>query len=461
MNVVYRAVTPDAQVVSEVQDTSAGIRPAVQPWTDLPAWIADVMRPHLDRRAAEIIQEIQRAVPEYARPLDDNYVRALQLGVERALHQFVERVANPRASWEPVANVYREIGRCEAREGRSLDALQAAMRVGGRVAWRRLIDDVAHLNLSNRTLGRLGEAIFIFLDEMGTASAEGYAEAQARFAGELERRRRRLLDLLLAGRPASPDAVAALARAARWQLPRTVAAVALDEPEHGDTGAPLLPPDVLVDLNRREPCLLVPDPDGPGRQRMLDLAVRGWDAAVGPTVPLADAAKSLRWAEDALALAREGVIVTAGGVIRCAEHLSTLVVFRDPELLRALAAARLAPLARLRPAQQERLAETLLAWLQTAHNTNDVALRLHVHPQTVRYRLRQLEELFGDRLHDPETRFELEIALRARRGLATAGVPAAGAGGGAGSLPAPQPAHRTGGRGNGKVVALQAQRRAR
>jgi DNA-binding PucR family transcriptional regulator len=43
-----------------------------------------------------------------------------------------------------------------------------------------------------------------------------------------------------------------------------------------------------------------------------------------------------------------------------------------------------------------------------------VAHQLHVHPQTVRYRLRQIHELFGDQLRDPERRFELQLALRVR-----------------------------------------------
>ena len=42
-----------------------------------------------------------------------------------------------------------------------------------------------------------------------------------------------------------------------------------------------------------------------------------------------------------------------------------------------------------------------------------------MHPQTVRYRLKQLRELFGDRLEDPEARFELALALRAARDGAT------------------------------------------
>jgi DNA-binding PucR family transcriptional regulator len=36
-----------------------------------------------------------------------------------------------------------------------------------------------------------------------------------------------------------------------------------------------------------------------------------------------------------------------------------------------------------------------------------------VHPQTVRYRVRQLRELFGEALEEPDGRFELALALRA------------------------------------------------
>jgi DNA-binding PucR family transcriptional regulator len=44
-----------------------------------------------------------------------------------------------------------------------------------------------------------------------------------------------------------------------------------------------------------------------------------------------------------------------------------------------------------------------------------VAQRIHVHPQTVRYRLRQIQELFGEQLRDPDRRFELHLALRLRQ----------------------------------------------
>jgi hypothetical protein len=174
----------------------------------------------------------------------------------------------------------------------------------------------------------------------------------------------------------------------------------------------LLPPGVLADWTGPEPCLLVPDPDGPGRQAAIDRALRGLPAAIGPSVPLASAAVSLRWARHALALVRAGII--PAGPVRCEQHLSTLLILADEDLAAALRDRRLAPLARLRPGQRDRIAETLLAWLQLGENATEVAQRIHVHPQTVRYRLRQIQELFGDQLRDPDRRFELHLALRIR-----------------------------------------------
>ncbi|HEX2314267.1 MAG TPA: helix-turn-helix domain-containing protein [Thermomonospora sp.] len=390
--------------------TTPGQRATLQPWTGVPPEIADLVRPFLAEVAEEMIEEIQRGVPEYARPLDEEYVRMVRLAVEGALSQFVELIGDSGASWEPVAAVYREIGWAEAREGRSLDALQTALRLGARVAWRRLAAEAEKLNVSRRTLGRLAEAIFAFLDEIAAAATQGYNKAREQVAGELEHRRRRLLDLLLAEPAAAPQAITDLARVAQWRMPQTVAAVALYERGQERYSHPSLPPDVLADVNRREPCLVVPDPDGPGRHRMLDNALRDWVAAVGPTVRVEDTAKSLRWAREGLALVRRGVL-PGDRPLRCVDHMPTLVMFKDEDLIRIVGERRLAPLQKVRPRHRERLARTLLACLQSGFNATEVATRLHVHPQTVRYRLHQLEELFGEELYDPGIRLEFEMVL--------------------------------------------------
>jgi PucR C-terminal helix-turn-helix domain len=388
------------------------------------------MFPGLDLAADEVIGAIQREVPEYARPGDDFYTAAVRRSVFHALHQFAQQIADPAAPREDTVQLFQNIGRIEAAEGRSLEPLQMALRLGARVAWRRLYE-AAGGNLGPDVLARIGEAIFLYLDELATACAEGFTRASADAGGEMERRRRRLLDLLVADPPVSRQAIADRARAAGWPLPRAVAAVALADrgPARGATGPlppgplsglvpgllPALPPDVLIDMVRPDPCLLVPDPDGPGRADLIERGLRGWTGALGPAVPLARASSSLRWARRALALSRRGIISAGPGVTRCDDHLSTLLLFSDEDLIQGLAGTRLAPLGQLRPAQQDTLAETLLAWLQNAGNARETARHLHVHPQTVRYRLRQLHALFGGTLLEPDLRFDLEIALRARR----------------------------------------------
>jgi DNA-binding PucR family transcriptional regulator len=93
------------------------------------------------------------------------------------------------------------------------------------------------------------------------------------------------------------------------------------------------------------------------------------------------------------------------------EHLDAILVHRDDRLLAALRQQYLAPLAPLREATRDRLSETLKSWLMNMGNRKAVADELHVHPQTVRYRLDRLRELFGPALDDPATRAALLLAL--------------------------------------------------
>jgi len=411
----------------------------VAEWPPVPPEAVSWMLPELESLADDMTAAILREVPEYARPDDDSYARVVHQAARDAVHQFAARIADPASPGEPMARMFHDIGRVEAAEGRSLDALHAALRVGARVIWQRLRQKARHGGGDADVFARLGESIFRYLDELAASCSAGYAEAKAEFTGEAEHLRRRLLDLLVADPPLPTEAIASLAGTVGWRLPRRVVAVALAVPfsafsNNGSAGSlSLQPPDVLVGLTDREPCLLLPDPDGPGRRRLFEESLRRWSAtakptggaasgvlaAVGPAVPLARASASLRWARRALTLARRDSARRADGIVQCDEQLATLVLLADTELARMLSGQALAPLRRLRPDQADRLAETLLAWLESADNAGAAARHLHVHPQTVRYRLRQITELFGDSLSDPESRFTLQVALRVRRLVAT------------------------------------------
>ncbi|MEO6090106.1 MAG: helix-turn-helix domain-containing protein [Umezawaea sp.] len=136
--------------------------------------------------------------------------------------------------------------------------------------------------------------------------------------------------------------------------------------------------------------------------------------AIGPAMPLEGAASSLQWARSALRLVAEGVLPDVP-VTFCADHLTTLWLLAEEELVTQLGKHRLAPLDEFPSKVRRRLECTLLSWLETKGNIREAAARLEVHPQTVRYRLRQLEEAFGEQWNDPEARFAMEAALRASR----------------------------------------------
>lgn len=58
------------------------------------------------------------------------------------------------------------------------------------------------------------------------------------------------------------------------------------------------------------------------------------------------------------------------------------------------------------------LIDTLYAYLQTGGSPRGAGALLHLHGSSVKYRMRILRELLGERLEDPSKRFDLELALR-------------------------------------------------
>jgi hypothetical protein len=392
------------------------------PWEALAPEVADVLRPELPALADEIVAELSRSVPDYARPLEGPFGQALRTGVEEALGGFTTIVENPGADPDAGREAYVNLGRGEMRAGRSLDALLAAYRLGARVAWRRLAAAGERAGLPPRTLYTLAEAIFAYIDELSADSIEGYAREQAAAAGALQRRRQRLAALLVQDPPPDPATVEASAADAAWRLPRSLAALVVDaegQPEGGlapgeqaDRLALRLGPEALVAHVAPFIVALVPAPADRGE---LERAVRDRRAALGPHVAWQESVVSFARAREVLRLADDGGIDAGGALLMAESHKLSLLLGADRRLARDVAESALAPLEAETEVSRERLGSTLDAWLRHRGRTEAVARALHVHPQTVRYRLARLRELFGSRLDDPDGRFELELALRARR----------------------------------------------
>jgi hypothetical protein len=380
-----------------------------EPWEQVPARIAAVLRPYVPKARDAIIDGIRAEVPEYARPLDGSFGLGVRTAVEQALQEFLALLEDSQHDRTEGRHVYVALGRGEAREGRSLEVLLTAYRVGARIAWRQIAEGARAEGIDSNSLALLAESVFAYIDELSAYSAEGYAQERARTAAESDRLRRRLVRLLIDPRRADAAAIEAAADQAGWELPVSLAALVWrDGPVRA---AAQLPDGAIIAPVEEMTCALVPDPAAPARMRQVRAALGDHAAALGPPVPWMRAAESAEQAFAAHRLLERGVI-EAAGTITAEEHLADLIVHRDETLAATLRDRALAPLSGETPRSRERLAETLRAWLDHQGAVSAVAAALHVHPQTVRYRVGRLRELFGERLDDPHGRFELALALR-------------------------------------------------
>jgi PucR C-terminal helix-turn-helix domain len=385
---------------------------------ELPPELAGALRPALPDLAQEIIAAIGRDVPDYARPLEGPFGRALRVGVERALRRFVDAIEDPGADDGGAREIYVALGRGEMRAGRSLDALLSAYRIGARLAWERFVAAGEAAGYEPRMLYRLAGAIFDYIDGISAESVEGFAQERAAAEGERQRRRRALARLLTRD-DVVLDEVRDLARQAGWSRPALLAALVIGEATGGepdaDRVASRLGAGAIAVAEGALTIAWVPDAQAPGRRAQLEAALDGAPAGLGPAVAIDRAPFSLARARAAHALVLDGRV--DGPLAVAADHLPALLLHGgDGTLAADLAASVLAPLDDLRPGARARLRTTLRAWLDHPGQVTHVAGELHVHPQTVRYRMVQLRELFGERLDDPDARFELALALRAAPG---------------------------------------------
>ncbi len=360
------------------------------------------IREELPALADEIVQAIQREVPGYSRPLSGDFGRGIRTGVELALGRFIGD------GEEESPAVYRSLGYGELNAGRSLDALQTAYRVGARVAWQRMSQVAAGTGATADSQRQLAEAMFAYIEHIAAESIEGYAEAQLAQAGDLERRRAALFAKLVSVPPTDGATLAAAAAEARWTIPTALACLAVDNAVAAAV-VRRLSGDVLHGQVGDWTCIIVPDPTRVEHEARAMAERLNVIACLGPSVAIGDAHVSMRWAR----LARE-LPVQGAGLVVAERRLADIALRAAPDIVAALAVRVLSPLDGERERSRLRLEETLHAWLGRHGSQRAVAAQLGVHPQTIRYRMRRLRELFGADLEDPARRFELEIALRDR-----------------------------------------------
>lgn len=365
------------------------------------------MRAELPRVAEHVVAAIIDEVPSYTDAFSGPMGETIRNAVQLALGGFLSLASGSRGAdvstpAAPAVEGAYQLGRGEARSGRSTDALLAAYRIGARVSWREMSTVAVRNDVPGDTLVAFAELVFAYIDELSAASVAGHSDELATTGRVRQRLLERVAHHLLAGSPV--DLVAAAAERAGWEPPKTLTAVIVPEAQVRPVMSTVSPATLQVS----DPpglddgvLLLVPDAHAHRRIPLLrTLADRG--ALAGPARP---------WLEVRTSYDRALRARAAGIELDTEAHLVGLVLDADPTARADLREQLLAPLANLRPATAEKLVDTLRSWLLHQGRREEVAAELFVHPQTVRYRMGQLRELYGDRLEDPEVVLALVVAL--------------------------------------------------
>ncbi|NPD04239.1 helix-turn-helix domain-containing protein [Nocardioides sp. zg-1308] len=387
------------------------VRPATQLQTvvGLDPEVADALRERLAEVADSAVLRIVEEVPSYAGAWSGRMGAVIRNAVQLALGGFLTLATRQDADAPkaPAIEGAYQLGRGEARSGRTVEALLSAYRIGARASWRDMADVAVEAGVDAGQLARFAELVFAYIDELSAASVAGHTDELESSGRVRQRNLERLARALLTGAPA--DAVNAAAERADWEPPGALTAVVLAESQMSAAltaldPRTLQPTDDVPGLPEGHASLLVPGTGSAAARPALLRALQGTDAVVGPSVPWLEASASYRRALRCAALGLEGLVDSD-------EHLAALLLAADPDARADLRARVLAPLAELRPSTAEKLTDTLRSWLLHHGRREAVAEELFVHAQTVRYRVGQLREVYGDRLEDPAFVLDATLAL--------------------------------------------------
>ncbi|MEV6176813.1 helix-turn-helix domain-containing protein [Streptomyces sp. NPDC052015] len=329
----------------------------------------------------------------------------------------------------PETGPARETGRIRAEQGMPLADILHAYRIGFEFVWSEIVTEArTHPALPDFQLVDRSAEIWHLFGLYAEAVAAAHRETTAELAVQRGARRSALVEALFSGVLADRitlwDAARELGLPERG--PYAVVAAAADSPgveplpgveaslrqAHLASAWRLLP-DQQIGLI----ALATPEAEATGLRILRRAGAR---VGVSPRfASLRDTPRALRFAR----LALEGLPGTAPGVARFDDDPLAMLVAAAPAEAAHLMDVVLKPVLDLPGLERTRLLHTLESWFSAGGSATATAERLYVHPNTVRYRLRRVEELTGRSLSDPRTVADLGAALLATRSPAVGRSP--------------------------------------
>ena len=317
----------------------------------------------------------------------------------------------------------RENGRQRAKSGVPLTAVMAAYRVAARYLWDCLAETAARSSMPAEVTLRAASEMWLVLDTFTQEMAEGYREEITSQALSKEQERSALVQALLEGRLAEANLwdaadilqiplrgcyvviAAQVPDTGRHALPRVEAALKLI----GVISAWRLQHDVEVGI------AWLPSP-----QAHLGRLVDSLQSISSGSVGISPRYEDLRQTAHFLRLARIALrgAFDAQRVTLFDHDPLAVAAASDPEVMQRIASSIFAALDQISSRDRTLLLTTFGAWLDSGGSASQAASALFCHPNTVRHRLRRLEQRTGRSLAHPRGIAELSLAFEIDRRLA-------------------------------------------
>jgi hypothetical protein len=308
--------------------------------------------------------------------------------------------------------VVQLLGRTVAAGNEPLEPLLHALRIGARVGW----DETLRAGISQREvppeqlLGLAGQ-VFEYIDQLSSRIAEAYASqleeaARARVMSESA-----LFEEMVSGRPVTYPTSSTVA-----PPPRVALALAPTQADRAAARAAV--EDVAGRLRTRFPRSVAGQRHGLtvwllGREplgQVLSDCAAGTGVVFG-TSSVGEDTTMVRAVEESVVAARLGVELqeAAGRIWFDFPEVYPYAALRaDPAALARAQASILGPLQ-----DNAGLLATLREYFAQNRSVSRTADRIHLHRQSVIYRLRRVSQLLGARLDDGEAMWRIECAVRA------------------------------------------------
>ncbi|HEY2198424.1 MAG TPA: helix-turn-helix domain-containing protein [Mycobacterium sp.] len=317
-------------------------------------------------------------------------------------------------------------GIARALAGVPLPAVMTAYRVGFRFMWEETLAAARAAQIPTESMLDATALVFLAQDTFTQAMTTAYRQQLTAQILEQEEERSALVEALLSRRITDTQSLWEAADLLRLPTSGPYVVVAAELPAIGRLGLPAIE-NKLSTRDIRSAWRLLPDLQvgivhlrNPATPDTLGTLIRVLHQTATTRVGISPPFHELAETSSALRFARLAVTAkpSADSLITVFDDTPLAVAaVSAPEVMAKIKSLVLGRLNELPPEERTILLDTFQAWLQAGGSANDAAAKVFCHPNTVRHRLRRIEELTNRSLSRPKDTAELCLAFEVEQRL--------------------------------------------